>query len=154
MNGIKSFLSFLILFLGFFFYYTSQNPHKDHVASGASNMHGGHEAVEIPEGFEVPNVDIHVTQDRSGTWLLKMETAHFTFAPEKAGENEPSYNEGHAHLYINGEKITRLYGEYYHLGALKEGKNEITVTLNSNNHGILSYKGRPIESSQAVDAAS
>ncbi|GLB60127.1 hypothetical protein [Cytobacillus sp. NCCP-133] len=150
MEKFKSFLSFLVLFLGFFFYYTSQNPHKDHLPAGASNMHSGHGIVEMAEGYEVPSVNIRVTLDPSGTWLLKVETQQFSFAPEKAGEMEPSFNEGHAHLYINGEKVTRLYGEYYHLDSLKKGKNEIKVTLNSNNHGVLTYKGKPIQSGMIV----
>lgn len=151
MEKVKSFSSFLILFLGFFFYYTSQNPHNEHTLAGGDAGHSDHGIVEIGEEYQVPNMDILVTQDHSGTWLLKIELNQFTFAPERVGENAPSYNEGHAHLYINGEKINRLYGEYYNLGTLPKGKNEITVTLNSNNHGVLSYKGKPIQKSVIVE---
>lgn len=137
MEKVKSFLIFFVLFVGFFYYYMSQNPHSDHLYAGATNLHSSHVVVEIPEGYEIPSVNIRVTQDLSGAWLLKLETNHFTFAPEKVGENEPSFNEGHAHLYINGKKINRLYGPYYNLGSLQTGMNEIEVTLNSNNHGVF-----------------
>ncbi|CAM3665621.1 hypothetical protein GCM10009865_03410 [Aeromicrobium ponti] len=150
MERLRSFLFFFVLFLGFFFYFTSQNPHNH---ADATKNHMDHGDVGIPQGYEVPDVNIIVTEDRSGTWLLKVQLDHFTFAPENAGLNEQSYNEGHAHLYINGEKINRLYGEYYHLGSLKEGKNEIKVTLHSNNHGDLVYKGKPIQSSMIVEVS-
>jgi hypothetical protein len=150
MKRFRSFLIFFIPFIAFFFYFTNQNEHN-HSTANASNNHTDHGYVEIPEGYYVPAVNMSVTQDQSGTWLLKVETIHFDFAPEKAGMKSPSYNEGHAHLYINGKKINRLYGEYYNLGTLPKGKNVIKVTLNSNNHGALVYKGKPIQSSIVVD---
>ncbi|MCM3569261.1 hypothetical protein [Neobacillus mesonae] len=84
---------------------------------------------------------------------MEIQTENFKFNPKKAGDHLPSYNEGHAHLYINGEKVNRLYGKYYYLGTLKQGKNEIKVSLNSNNHGTLLYNGKKIEDSTVVDVA-
>jgi len=110
-----------------------------------------HEYVEIPEGYQVPSVNISVTEDKSGTWLLSVDTTHFNFAPQKVGNADPSFNEGHAHIYVNGKKINRLYGQFYNLDTLKKGENEIMVTLNSNNHGALAYRGKPISSSVVVE---
>ncbi|GAE46128.1 hypothetical protein JCM21738_2991 [Mesobacillus boroniphilus JCM 21738] len=110
-----------------------------------------HDYVEIPEGNKIPSVNISVNQDMSGTWLLSVDTTHFNFAPQKVGSADPSFNEGHAHIYVNGKKINRLYGHFYNLDTLKKGENEIMVTLNSNNHGILSYEGKPIMSMVVVD---
>ncbi|WP_170169216.1 hypothetical protein [Mesobacillus subterraneus] len=42
---------------------------------------------------------------------------------------------------MNGKKVNRLYGNYYHLGELEKGIYEIKVTLNANNHGVL-FAGR------------
>ncbi|WP_134177290.1 MULTISPECIES: hypothetical protein [Cytobacillus] len=147
MKRAGSFISFFIIFLGFFYFYTSQNPHSQ---TGA-DQHMGHGYVEIPKDHEIPAVSISVAPDGPDTWLLRLELLHFSFAPEKVGETHPSYNEGHAHLYINGEKISRLYGQYYHIGKLKEGKNEITVSLNSNNHGALMSRGKPVMASITID---
>ena len=145
MNKLKSFLVFFIPFLGFFFYFTSTNEHN---MSSANHMQ--HDYVEIPEGYHVPSVNISVTEDMSGTWLLSVETTHFNFAPKEVGNDAPSYNEGHAHIYVNGKKINRLYGPFYNLDTLKKGENEIMVTLNSNNHGVLAYRGKSIRSSVVV----
>lgn len=147
MKKAGSLISFIIIFLGFFYFYTSQNPHNQ---TGAAN-HMSHGYVEIPKDMEIPEVNLTVTPDGPDTWLLKLDLHHFAFAPEKAGEMQPSYNEGHAHIYINGKKISRLYGEYYHLGKLKEGRNEITVTLNSNNHGALMAGGQPVGATSVIE---
>ncbi|MEK3854249.1 hypothetical protein [Cytobacillus sp. FSL H8-0458] len=147
MKKIRSLISFIIIFLSFFYFYTSQNPHNQTGAAG----HMSYGYVEIPKENEIPAVNLTVTPDGPDTWLLKLDLHHFTFAPEKVGEKQPSYNEGHAHLYINGKKISRLYGEYYHLGNLKEGRNKITVTLNSNNHGALMAGGKPVQATKAIE---
>lgn len=149
MRRLSSFLTFFIPFLVFFFYFTNQNTHN-HSAADTLQHDMTHGYAEIPAGYVLPSVNASVFKDLSGSWLLKVETDHFTFTPEKAGMSEPSYNEGHAHIYINGKKINRLYGEYYHLGSLSKGKNEIKVTLNANNHGALIYKGKPIQSIETV----
>jgi copper(I)-binding protein len=42
--------------------------------------------------------------------------------------------EGDARLYVNGEKVARLYGPWFHIGSLPSGRTEVTVTLASNDH--------------------
>jgi hypothetical protein len=146
LKRVRSFLVFFIPFLGFFFYFTSNNEHNP---SSANHMQ--HDLVEIPDGYDIPALEISVTEDLSGTWLLTVDTTDFTFEPKKVGSVAPSYNEGHAHIYVNGEKINRLYGPFYNLDTLEKGENEIMVTLNSNNHGVLAYKGKPISSRVVVN---
>ncbi|WP_226038509.1 hypothetical protein [Aquibacillus saliphilus] len=146
MKKIKSFFVFLILFLALFLYFINQNPH-----SHSANSENTHDHIIIPESYPIPSIKVLVTQDHSDTWLLKIKTNNFQFAPEKVGVNLPSYNEGHAHLYINEKKINRLYGKYYNLGTLKEGQNKIKVSLHSNNHGALVHSGEKIEDSTTID---
>ena len=55
-----------------------------------------------------------------------------------------------AHLYINGEKVARLYGPWYHIAYLEPGKNEILVTLNANNHGEYLHDGEVIADTVTV----
>ncbi|QOR66984.1 hypothetical protein IM538_02075 [Cytobacillus suaedae] len=149
MERFRSFLIFFIPFLLFFIYFTYQKEHNHFSANTSSHVE--HDYLEIPEGYEVPLISISVTQDQSDTWLLEVQTKNFRFTPKMIGTKFPSYNEGHAHLYINGKKINRIYGQYYNLGTLKQGKNTIKVTLNSNNHEVLFYNGKPIESINIVE---
>ncbi|MRG85946.1 hypothetical protein [Salinibacillus xinjiangensis] len=137
MKKFKSFIGLMISFVILSFYFIHQNQ-QIHL----SEAHTTHQPVAIPESYESPKVDIHVQQDQSGTWLLELDTENFRFTPHKVGAEAPSYHEGHAHLYINGEKVNRLYGKYYNLGTLDEGENKIVVSLHSNNHGVLVYKGK------------
>ncbi|QDP40121.1 hypothetical protein [Radiobacillus deserti] len=151
MKKIRSFLIFFLPFVLFFFYFTSQSE-KHHFSAHSINKEHGN--VEIPKGLDIPSLQIKVTQDQSKTWLLEVQTDNFTFAPRKVGSYTRSYNEGHAHLFINGEKINRLYGSYYNLGVLRQGKHTIKVTLNSNTHEFLMYGGKRIEDSLVVKVGS
>ncbi len=66
------------------------------------------------------------------------------FAPEHAGQGDVP-GEGHAHLYLNGEKIARIYGDWYHLAALPAGQNVLRVGLYSNSHKALAVNGAHLE---------
>ena len=45
------------------------------------------------------------------------------------------------HLYIDGNKIARIYGEWYHLDELPEDAQMISVGLYANNHQPLAVDG-------------
>ena len=42
--------------------------------------------------------------------------------------------QGHAHIYLNGVKLGRLYEERFEVGGLSAGEYELTIALNSNDH--------------------
>lgn len=58
--------------------------------------------------------------------------------------------EGHAHIYLNGEKLTRVYSEWYYIPSLPPGEHTLTVGLNANGHEALMCNGEPIEASVQV----
>ncbi|MEM0899961.1 MAG: hypothetical protein AAGI92_08445 [Pseudomonadota bacterium] len=117
-------------------------PHNAHDHAMA------HEELPIPaEG--APTVAIEVERDSMAGWNVFVETTNFTFSPSDVnGENVP--NEGHAHIYINGQKLARLYGDAYHFSGLPIGEAVISVTLNSNDHSIFTVDGEPITASQTI----
>lgn len=110
---------------------------------GADQMHH-HKSIEIPAGEPVPTVDLMITPDPVGGWNLQVETTDFAFVPAQVNQKSTP-NAGHAHLYINGEKITRLYSEWHYLPSLPPGDHEIVVSLNANGHEALTHNGEPIE---------
>jgi hypothetical protein len=112
--------------------------------------HHEHATLEIPAGQPVPTVTLRVHLDAVSGWNLEVETTHFRFAPETINQSSLP-TEGHAHLYVNGEKIARLYGHWHHLPSLPPGHNEITVSLNANGHEALTHNGANIESTVVVD---
>ncbi|MEC8244889.1 MAG: hypothetical protein VX047_00480, partial [Pseudomonadota bacterium] len=57
---------------------------------------------------------------------------------------------GHAHVYVNGMKLGRVYGDWYHIGSLPLGRNEVSVSLYANDHSGLSAGGSKITSTRTV----
>jgi LEA14-like dessication related protein len=64
------------------------------------------------------------------------------------GENVQ--NTGHAHLYVNGIKIARLYGPDFHIPDLPAGEHELTVNLSSNDHSYYFVNGIQIEARATI----
>ena len=117
---------------------------------GASNH--THTGFEIPEGEAVPTVELTATEDPVSGWNLQLVTTDFSFAPQRAGR-EVVLGEGHAHLYVDGDKRDRLYGSWYHLADLLPGRHTIGVTLNSNDHSVYQTRGRNIEDTVTIEVA-
>lgn len=132
---------------------TAQSPQAD-VAHGESMNRSGtrhqHKIMEIPIGQPIPSVKLVVHKDPLRGYNLEVQVSHFRFAPQEVSQAARA-GEGHGHLYVNGDKITRLYGSWYYLENLKPGKNEITVSLNSNNHATLAHDGKIIQDTEVVE---
>ena len=118
---------------------TDTDEHAGHHDAGAEQGHGAHQhgkAISLPPGPDAPTLQVAVTKDKVGGWNLHIQTTSFRFAPDQV--NEPHrVGEGHAHLYVNGEKVARIYGPWFHIGSLPKGRNELRVTLNANDHSEL-----------------
>ncbi|NJL79965.1 MAG: hypothetical protein HC836_31985 [Richelia sp. RM2_1_2] len=112
--------------------------------------HGSHhQKIEVPQGQPIPSVDLVIHQDAKKGWNLQAKVTNFEFAPDKINAAaEPG--EGHAHLFVNGKKITRLYSSWYYLENLQAGENRIQVTLNANNHADWTSNGKLIEDTEIV----
>lgn len=116
--------------------------------------HGTHKhgKMEVPQGQAIPTVDVIVRKDAKKGWNLEAKVNNFKFAPEKVNTTaEPG--EGHAHLFINDKKITRLYGSWYYIKNLEPGENRVKVTLNANNHSDWTTSGKVIEDTEIVQVA-
>lgn len=122
------------------------------VPHGHNHTHG---MLEISESEQrIPRVDLLVREDKEGGWNLQIVTGNFRFVPEAVGRGHVP-GEGHAHLYINGDKITRVYGGWFHVpaGWLSAGAHEFRVVLSTNDHREYAYAGEPIADSEVVFAA-
>ncbi|MDA0265404.1 MAG: hypothetical protein O2890_02785 [Cyanobacteria bacterium] len=112
--------------------------------------HGHHGNLEIPADQPVPTVTLTAHPDPVSGWNLEVQTEHWTFAPERVNQSSLT-TEGHGHLYVNGEKMTRLYSTWTYLPSLPPGENRLTVGLNANGHEGLTHNGEPIEATVVVD---
>ena len=113
--------------------------------SDASRSHGsgGHHDTTI-EAASLMSVDIETSADSVSGLNVQIITEGFAFAATSVNEAHVD-REGHAHIYVNGEKITRVYTPWYYLGDLEPGEHEIRVTLNANSHGEYTYGGSKVE---------
>jgi hypothetical protein len=77
---------------------------------------------------------------------VRIETRHFRFAEELVDQpHQPGT--GHAHLYVGGMKLGRLYGPDARINALPPGRHEVRVTLNTNDHRAYVANGRVLGAS-------
>ena len=109
------------------------------------HAHHDHESILPVQGDPPPPMlEIDITRDPKSGWNLKVMTTNFRFSPENASGPHRT-GEGHAHLYINGQKYARLYGPWFHIDELPKGKVDVRVTLNSNDHRLLGVGKTPVE---------
>jgi transcriptional regulator GlxA family with amidase domain len=132
-------------------YSTSSTQVMTH-ASSTNGMHMTHTSVDVSSWPTTPTITTRVHPDTMGGWNLELITQNFRFAPERVG-GAVTLNEGHAHLYIDGVKIGRVYGNWFNLpitlfGA--PGTHEVRVTLNANDHSDLFHGSAPIEAVTTV----
>ena len=125
------------------------------VEGGDSGHHGdsGHGGVqEAAEGALVPTIEIDIAEDPLEGWNLRIHTTNFRIVPENVSTTHVD-GEGHIHLYINGVKISRIYGEWHHIGVLEPGEHNVRVELSSNNHSTLVVDGDPVDATATIVAS-
>ncbi len=111
-----------------------------------------HHHVGTVEAVEpVPTIDVTVTPDPKSGWNVHADIENLTFAPRSAGLDHVD-GEGHLHLYVDGEKITRLYGEWWHLDPLPAGEHTITVEATANDHHPYVVDGQPLVGTATITA--
>lgn len=116
--------------------------------SDATDMHNmDHDISQGIESENGPSISLIASDDINtdgGEISVDVENFIFTRVPDDA-PHEP--HEGHAHLYLNGLKLGRLYKADFSLGPIPSGSYDLTVTLNSNTHQPYVLNGSPIRSS-------
>ncbi len=129
--------------------YFSKAAHAEHGKLGHSGFSShaamDHGTIDVSQEGTIPEiVDLKLLEDSMSGWNIYIQVNNFRFAPEHASQSHRS-GEGHAHLYINGKKIARMYSHWLHLPSLPPGSNEIKVSLNANDHRTLLVGGKAIE---------
>lgn len=116
-----------------------------HLGGGNAEMaaHDHSQAVDLAAGPDAPGVAVQLHKDPMAGWNLQVTPQNFRFAPWNASAADAD-GEGHAHVYINGEKLARLYADWMHIASLPAGA-EVQVSLNTNSHSPLMVDGVPVE---------
>ena len=122
------------------------NPAHHGAAMDHSKMHAT--PVNMPAA-DAPQIRLMVHADPMAGYNLHVMTQNFAFSPENASLENVT-GQGHAHIYVNGDKLSRLYGPWFHLGSLPKGEVTIEVTLNTNDHRPITVEGEPVSASQTT----
>ena len=121
-------------------------------------MDHAHIPIPIPNGVNQPKISLQIVKDTMSGYNLHIKLKHYAMMPPPADltsmkalmsasiSTQDNVAEGHAHLYVNGEKIQRIYGPDIHLPDVlfKAGVNMITVTLNNHGHMFWTYDGKQL----------
>ena len=129
---------------------------SDHHGNGqdgdSSDHHGdgeGDHHASTVEAESAMSVAVEATLDAVSGVNLHVILEGFAFAPESVN-GEHVAGEGHAHVYVDGVKISRVYTPWLHLDDLAVGRREIRVTLNANSHPRYTWNGELVEAATRI----
>ncbi|MDG1737374.1 MAG: hypothetical protein P8L68_14320 [Paracoccaceae bacterium] len=126
--------------------HTTDHSGETHATTEA-NTHNHAEVIHLKEA-DAPSIHTLLHADPAGGWNLEVLTENFRFSPENVSLAHID-GEGHAHVYVNGIKQARLYGNWMQLSGAKSG-DLVSVSLNSNDHKALSVDGRAVSSQVTI----
>ncbi|MGW8784013.1 hypothetical protein ACWGNM_38955 [Streptomyces sp. NPDC055796] len=112
----------------------------------------GHRLREVPaEG--APEVRLAARPDSEDGWNLQLTVTNFRFTPDSTG-GAALKGAGHAHLELDGRKLARLYGPWFHLPAAQvpEGAHTLTVRLYADDHTAWAVAGKAVEGTLQLTA--
>ena len=116
--------------------------------SGGNSHHGPGVPDQVVSETPI-SVSISAEPDAQGGVDVHIATEAFRFAEELVDQAHTP-GAGHAHIYVDGAKLGRVFGSEYHIPNLAPGEHEIRVSLNTNDHSELVYDGAKVESTVTV----
>lgn len=131
---------------------TLDGHNHDHNVAAKATMdhdHNHDQMIDLPEGEDAPTIEVVMHKDAVSGWNLQIVTTNFSFTPKNVNQkNTPG--EGHAHVYVNGEKLARLYSPWMHIGKLPAGQVTISASLNANDHSTISVGNKPLSAETVI----
>ncbi len=113
---------------------------------GEHGDHGGHshgEPIEVPDSMTVPTVALSAVADPVSGHNLFIDLADFDISVENVS-SDPVDGEGHLHLYVDGDRVGRIYNTELHLDGLEPGEHMVMIEVNANNHAPYAVDGETI----------
>jgi hypothetical protein len=120
----------------------------DHDQTTSVSAHIHDDILPLADDETTPTINVVLHADPAGGWNIELRTTNFRFSPEHVSQAHHD-GEGHAHAYLNGRKIARLYGHWMQLPAVKSG-DVVAVGLYSNDHKALSVGQKAIVASVSI----
>ncbi|MDA7745960.1 hypothetical protein N8878_01325 [Psychromonas sp.] len=110
------------------------------LAFSASTEIHQHKSIEIQSDTPIPKIELTAFRDSMDGVNIHIEVANYVLnAPDTAIDTlttKNGYLNGHAHVFVNGTKRQRLYGNDIHIpnSWLQHGVNQVAISLNSHQH--------------------
>jgi hypothetical protein len=104
-----------------------------------------------------PQATLVIQKDPTGGFNVQVKTTNFLWRPEMASmQHVPG--EGHAHVYLDGRKIMRIYNEWFHLNtyqfSTRSGEQLLSIEFVGNDHAPYTIQGLPVGIEEIVDVPS
>lgn len=101
-----------------------------------------------------PEVGIEVQPEADDSWDVRLTVREFRFSPADA-EAKAVAGRGVAHLFLDGDLVTRLHGPEYRLpaGLVPRGTHQVTVRLYADDGTVWAVDGEPVESTADLTAS-
>ena len=116
--------------------------------SGAMNGQHTHNG-GAAEAASPMSVSLQADVDSLSGVNVQIITEGFSFSPENVNGQHMD-GKGHAHIYVDGVKLSRVYTPWHHLSDLEPGMREIKVILNDNNHNTYTWNGEAVEATTHI----
>ena len=137
-----------ILVMGFVLMITYDIPAQAH-SDGTMSIH------EVSPQ-DAPTGTLEIEKDPTGGFNVHVVTNNFIWRPEMASMKYVP-GEGHAHVFLDGRKIMRIYNEWFHLNtfqfATRAGEQILSVEFVGNDHAPYTIQGSPVGDQKIVNVA-
>ena len=138
-----------IAFTGLILFFSGNTATNAH-SNGAMSIH------EVSKD-SAPTALLEIKKDPTGGFNVHVKTTNFSWRPEMASMKHVP-GEGHAHVFLDGRKIMRIYNEWFHLNtfqfAKRSGEQLLSVEFVGNDHAPYTIQGSPVGDTQIVDVLS
>ncbi|MBQ1098193.1 hypothetical protein KBY55_19395 [Streptomyces sp. b94] len=106
------------------------------------------------DGERAPEVGIEVQPETDDSWVVRLTVRDFRFSPTGT-EAKAVAGRGVAHLFLDGDLLTRLRGPEYRLaaGLVPRGTHQLTVRLYADDGTVWAVDGEPVESTADITAS-
>jgi hypothetical protein len=115
--------------------------------NGATSVH------EIEQEL-APKATLEIEKDPTGGFNVQVITTNFIWRPEMASMRHVP-GEGHAHVFLDGRKIMRIYNQWFHLNtyqfSTRAGEQLLSIEFVGNDHAPYTIQGLPVGTEQIVD---
>ena len=118
------------------------HDHGNPAHHGAHADHAAHGDILSLSENGAPTMAVTLHPDPLSGYSLHIAVENFVISPENASLDHVA-GQGHAHVYVDGNKLGRFYGPWVLLDGVAPGA-EVQVTLNANDHRLLAVGDQPL----------